>query len=268
MNNSKKSHDLVRQNEKNVQKSQKHDANLQKNSTLYFQVGLILCLLASYGALEMSFTTSKDYVYVTAEEDDDAIYEVDPKIYKIIKEVKHEPKKEIAKPMPKNPDFKIVDDKKEIEKIEKELVEVVVPDDKKIVLKPSDPILNIDNPFDDEPVNIMAVQKVPVFPGCEKEATNNGRRKCLSEKLTKLVQRKFDTDIASDLGIIGKQRIYVSFKINKLGDVEIIETKASHKALEKEANRVVSKIPTMQPGKNNNKPVEVSYMLPIKFNIQ
>ncbi|AUC83297.1 energy transducer TonB [Lacinutrix sp. Bg11-31] len=265
MNNSKKSHDLVRQNEINVQKSQKHDVNLQKNSTLYFQVGLILCLLASYGALEMSFEGSKELVYVTHEKDD-SIYEVDPKIYKIVKEVKHVPKEEIVKPKPKNPDFKIVDDLEEIKKVEAKLVDVVVPPNKKPVLSTDDPSLVIE---DIEPIiNIMAVQQVPIFPGCEKETNNEGRRKCLSEKLSKLVQRKFDTDVATDLGITGKQKIYVSFKINKLGEVEIIETKAKHTALEKEANRVVGKIPTMQPGKNNNKPVVVSYMLPINFNIQ
>ena len=52
---SKKNHELIRQNEKIVKKPHKHDANLQKNSTLYFQIGLLLCLLASYGALEMNF---------------------------------------------------------------------------------------------------------------------------------------------------------------------------------------------------------------------
>lgn len=265
MNNSNKSHDFVRQNEKNVKKSQKHDANLQKNSTLYFQVGLILCLLASYGALELSFTTSKDYVYSTPEIEDKTIYEVDPEIYKIIKEVTEEPKKEIVKPKPKNPDFKIADDKKEIEKLEKKLISVNLPVDKKVVLKPTDPVFDI-TPIE-PPLNIMAVQRVPVFPGCESETNNDGRRKCLADKLTKLVQRKFDVDVASVLGLSGKQKIYVSFKINKQGEVEIVETKANHIDLEKEANRVIKKIPTMEPGKNNNKPVEVSYMLPIQFNI-
>lgn len=266
MNNLNKNHDSVLQNEKNVKKSQKHDANLQKNSTLYFQVGLILCLLGTYAALEMSFKTSKDFAYVIPEEDN-TIYEVDPEIYKIVKKENLEKKKEVAKPKSKNPDFEIVDDKKEIEEAEDKIIDVVVPDDKKIILTPDDSSLNIEQP-DEEPVNIMAVQKVPIFPGCEGETTNDGRRQCLSEKLSKLVQRKFDVDVASNLGITGKQRIYVSFKINKLGEVEIIKTKANHKDLEKEANRVVGKIPTMQPGKNNNKPVEVSYMLPIQFNIQ
>ena len=58
MKNLNKEHNLTRQNENKVQHSQKHDANLQKNSTLYFQVGLILCLLAVYGALEMPFEST------------------------------------------------------------------------------------------------------------------------------------------------------------------------------------------------------------------
>ena len=55
MSNPKKTHELIRQNEQIVKKSQKHDANLQKNSTLYFQVGLIICLFMVYGLFEMKF---------------------------------------------------------------------------------------------------------------------------------------------------------------------------------------------------------------------
>lgn len=266
MNNSKKSQKIVLQNDKNLQKSQKHDVNLQKNSTLYFQVGLILCLLASYGALEMSFAGPKDYVYATPEIDE-GLFVINPEIYVIEKKVEPKQKQQIKKQKPKNPDIKIVDNKTKTEKALENIVEKI-PVDVKPLLKTNDSSLNIEDPIDNEPVNIMAVQKVPIFPGCEKETNNNGRRKCLSDKLTRLVQRKFNTDVASGIGVTGKQKIHVSFKINKLGEVEIIETRASHKALEKEANRVVGKIPTMQPGKNNNKPVEVSYMLPIKFNIQ
>ena len=58
MSNQKKTHDLIRQNEQIAKKSQKHEANLQKNSTLYFQVGLIVCLLATFGLLEMKFETT------------------------------------------------------------------------------------------------------------------------------------------------------------------------------------------------------------------
>jgi protein TonB len=264
MNNSKKSHDSVRQNENNVQKSQKHDANLQKNSTLYFQVGLILCLLASYGALEMSFTSS-DATYKPAKKEiaEDFVY-VMPS-FDIEKMSQPEEKQVKQKPKAKEPKIKIVDNNTKTKEPLEAIVDVVVPKDKTPILDPGDSILKIPEP--EIPESIMTVQKVPVFPGCESETTNNGRRQCLSNKLTQLVKRKFDADVASGLGLSGKQKIYVSFKINKLGKVEILETKANHKALENEANRVVNKIPTMQPGKNNNRPVEVSYMLPIQFNI-
>ena len=51
----KKNHEPIRQNGEIVKKPQKHDVNLRKNSNLYFQIGLIICLIASYGFLEMEF---------------------------------------------------------------------------------------------------------------------------------------------------------------------------------------------------------------------
>ena len=73
MKHSKESRNLVRQNEKVAQKSQKHDANLQKNSTLYFQIGLILCLLASYAGLEMRFEKSMETYDDTTVMDEDLV---------------------------------------------------------------------------------------------------------------------------------------------------------------------------------------------------
>lgn len=48
----KKDHKSVGQNAP-VSKPKKHDANLQKNTALYFQVGLILALFAVYCLFEM-----------------------------------------------------------------------------------------------------------------------------------------------------------------------------------------------------------------------
>ncbi|MEO8773301.1 MAG: hypothetical protein ABI371_03125, partial [Gelidibacter sp.] len=55
MKNSKKSREAAVQSSFCIAKPQKHDANLQKNSALYFQVGLILCLFVTYGLFEMRF---------------------------------------------------------------------------------------------------------------------------------------------------------------------------------------------------------------------
>lgn len=47
------------QSEPLVKKHYKHDVNLHKNTTIYFQVGLILCLLFAYGLLEMRFSNAE-----------------------------------------------------------------------------------------------------------------------------------------------------------------------------------------------------------------
>ncbi|MDB9874127.1 energy transducer TonB, partial [Flavobacteriaceae bacterium] len=104
-------------------------------------------------------------------------------------------------------------------------------------------------------------------PGCEK-GSNAKKRKCMSDKITKFVQKKFNTDLAGDLGLTGKQRISVIFKIDKNGNVSGVRSRAPHPRLEKEAARVVGLLPKMKPGRQRGKAVVVSYTLPITFLVQ
>src|SRR5690606_12094357 len=63
-------------------------------------------------------------------------------------------------------------------------------------------IVVIDVPDEVEPVfSTFDVEKVPIYPGCESAKTNEERRKCMSEKLAMLIQRRFDKDLASELGL-------------------------------------------------------------------
>ncbi len=265
MKHSQESRNLVRQNEKVAQKSQKHDVNLQKNSTLYFQVGLILCLLGSYAGLEMRFEKANDDFSNQKAMDDNELVEyamTDFEVY--VEPEKVETKVQKQATIIKE-EFEVVenDHKEAVDVLE--LVTEAVPPTKKVVIDTS--VIDITPP--DEPVSILAVQKVPVYPGCEAAKNNDERRKCMSTKLSKHIQRKFDSDLGSELGLArGKHQIYVNFKINKNGVVEVLRTRAPHPRLEKEANRVISKVPKMQPGVNDRKAVDVLYTVPIKFQVQ
>ena len=128
------------------------------------------------------------------------------------------------------------------------------------------PILNVVD-GDNVEVSFSTVQNVPIFPGCEK-GNNAQRRKCMSQKITKFVQRKFNTDLAGDLGLSGRQRISVIFKIDQNGDVVGVRARAPHPRLVKEATRVVNLLPKMKPGKQRGKAVIVPYSLPIIFQVQ
>jgi len=264
MNFFTKIRELFRQKEQIAKKPNKHDANLQKNSTLYFQVGLIICLLATNGLFEMYFETKIPEVGTT-EPLDEEMYVSEILIEKkVIAMVKPEPKT-VIKP--------------------KRLIEPPIIKDNDYVNKPEEPVIatpetpdvNPPVPVKKAPIppkgptgprNVMAVEEVPIFPGCENVDGNNERIKCMSGKLAKIVQRKFDTDKAVDLGLNGKQRISVQFTIDKMGNVTDIKARAPHISLEKEAKRVMTKVPKMQPGKHGEKPVDVIYSLPIIFKVQ
>jgi len=87
------------------------------------------------------------------------------------------------------------------------------------------------------------------------------------DKITKFVQKNFDTDLAGDLGLTGRQRISVVFKINKEGNIVGVRSRATHPRLEEEAKRVIGLLPKMSPGKHKGKNVIVPYSLPIIFQV-
>ena len=130
-------------------------------------------------------------------------------------------------------------------------------------------IIEYDELIGEEVVEVpfAVIENVPVFPGCER-GNNGQKRKCMSEKIARFVQKKFNTDLASDLGLTGRQRISVIFKIDKSGNVTDVRARAPHPILEKEAQRVISLLPKMQPGKQRGKAVIVPYALPIIFQVQ
>tara|TARA_X000000368_G_scaffold169545_1_gene133798 strand:+ start:447 stop:1352 length:906 start_codon:yes stop_codon:yes gene_type:complete len=128
------------------------------------------------------------------------------------------------------------------------------------------PILNVVD-GDNVEVSFSSVENVPIFPGCEK-GNNAKRSKCMSEKISKFVQKRFNTKLAGNLGLSGRQRISVIFKIDKLGDVGGVRARAPHPKLEDEAIRVINLLPKMKPGMQLGKAVIVPYSLPIIFEVK
>ena len=222
-------------------------------------MGLILCLLGTFALFEMQFT-SKDYVYDPPEIDDDNIEYVMNEVKEFKEEIKPEEKSLQIQA--------ITDEVKEIEDDAGEILKTLITEPEPI----SKNIVKVDEIFDVVPVEenipVTLVQFVPIYPGCEKYKRNSKRAKCLNDKIGKLVQRKFDTDVAPEYGLTGVQTIFVQFKVDKTGQVTDIKTRAPHPRLREEAERTVNKIPKMKPGKMGDKPVNVIYTLPIRFKVE
>ncbi|MGB0892708.1 MAG: energy transducer TonB, partial [Flavobacteriaceae bacterium] len=130
--------------------------------------------------------------------------------------------------------------------------------------------LNLDDPIDlmDDEVPFLVIEEAPVFNGCE-NLSKNATKKCFTKKITQFIQRNFNTELAQDLGLKkGKHKIYTQFLIDKTGFITEIKIRAPHKRLEKEARRIVKKIPRFAPGKQRGRPVKVRYTLPISFMVE
>ncbi|APY11255.1 hypothetical protein BWZ22_08370 [Seonamhaeicola sp. S2-3] len=260
MKNQKHSHSLIRQNEQTVKKSQKHDANLQKNSTLYFQLGLIVCLLVIFGLFEMKFETK-----IPPQVTYDVEYEDDLYVFNDLVKPKEEVKKKEVKRKEKVHQNPVSGEE---EPISEDIPDIFEPPTNDTPFNP-DALPNLDSEPEDDPiVDFVFIEEVPIYPGCENKTTNLERKKCMSDKLSKLIRKKFDTSIGDDLGLSGRQTVLTQFTIDTQGNVIDVKTRAPHPELTKEAQRVINKVPKMKPGKQRDKPVKVRYTLPIIFQVQ
>ena len=126
--------------------------------------------------------------------------------------------------------------------------------------------VEIEEEFDDVDVPFAVIEDVPIFPGCEKVAKSE-RRKCFQEQMNKHIRKNFRyPEIAQEMGIQG--RVYVNFIISKDGSISNIRMRGPDKNLEKEAQRIISKLPNMTPGKQRGRAVRVPFSIPITFRLQ
>jgi len=240
----------------------KKSVSIKWSSSLFFQVGLIVSMLAVFLVMESTFglTVNRD----TATTDPFELNEPrildfvvkEPKVIPVKKKLKKKksPKREkVASVITKAPNNNVVETK--IGSSEVKPDEPFVDATPTIVVKVPPTI------------NLLGVEFAPVFPGCEVLSTNKEKIDCMSSKINSFIRKKFNTEDFDGLESGIKHRIHVQFKIDSKGEVVDVKARASHPALEKEAIRVVSKLPRMKPGKQGNTNVNVNYGVPIIFNL-
>lgn len=230
-------------------------ANLDTYSKFFMQLGLALALFISYLTIEYQTTDKRNLEFHTYALNT----EIEPEIPQTIR------KEEKVKPIPK----KIIQKIAVIDNSDKTIEDYIKPEDfDSPILDPNDLVV-VDEPTDEiDDIPFPILEDAPIYPGCESRPKSQ-QKKCFTEHITKHVNRKFNPDLAANLGLTpGKKRIFVMFKIDKTGNVVNIRARAPHKSLEKEAIRIVNLIPKMTPGKQRGRAVGVKYSLPIVFNVQ
>ncbi|MAW80586.1 MAG: energy transducer TonB [Parvularcula sp.] len=112
-------------------------------------------------------------------------------------------------------------------------------------------------------VPFSLIDEVPVFPGCEDA---EDKRACFNEEIVKHIKKHFNyPKEAQERGIQG--RVSAIFIMDVEGKVVDIRTRGPHELLEKEAERILSRLPQMKPGVHKGKKVEVPFAIPITFRL-
>ena len=229
--------------------------DLQKNSSLYFVIGLCLILFISWQAIEWKTYEKSvfDYESLTVQEEEE-------------EEIPIINQPDLPPPRPPPPvaqaptEIEIVEDEKEVEETIIESSETTKDEIIEVErVEIEEEVEEIDVPF-------AVIEDVHVYPGCE-NVEKDQLRTCFQDKINKHILKNFRyPEIAQEMGIQG--RVYVNFVISKEGNITNIKIGGPDKNLEKEAHRIISLLPNITPGKQRGKPVNVPFSIPIVFKLQ
>ncbi|MFT6993513.1 MAG: protein TonB [Maribacter sp.] len=226
-------------------------ADLTKNSSLYFVLGLAAVMLLTYVAFEWK-TYDKINEYDTSMNVDDLLDEEVP----MTEQIKTPP----PPPPPQAPEIiEVVEDEEEVEET---IIESTETSQDEEIIEVDDVV--VDEMEEDLDVPFSVIEDVPVFPGCEKESD---KRACFNKMIQKHISKNFRyPEIAQEMGVQG--RVNVMFVIQKDGSIGNVRMRGPDKNLEKEAARIIDKLPKMTPGKQRGRAVRVPFSIPITFKLQ
>ncbi len=226
-------------------------ADLTKNSSLYFVLGLAAVMLLTYVAFEWK-TYDKVNEYDTSMNVDDLLDEEVP----MTEQIKTPP----PPPPPQAPEIiEVVEDEEEVEET---IIESTETSQDEEIIEVEDVV--VDEMEEDLDVPFSVIEDVPVFPGCEKESD---KRACFNSMIQKHISKNFRyPEIAQEMGIQG--RVNVMFVIQKDGSIGGVRMRGPDKNLEAEAARIIDKLPKMTPGKQRGRAVRVPFSIPITFKLQ
>ena len=226
-------------------------ADLNKNRNLYFVMGLTLVLGVTWGAIEYkTYEKVFDLAALDMLEDDD-------EDIPITEQLKTPPP-----PPPPPPAPEVIEVVEDEEEVEETVIESTETDQDEIIIEE----IEVEEEFDDIDVPFAVIEDVPIFPGCESVAKSQ-RRTCFQDKINQHIRRNFRyPEIAQEMGIQG--RVYVNFIIAKDGSITNIRMRGPDKNLENEAQRIISRLPQMTPGKQRGRAVRVPFSIPITFRLQ
>jgi len=233
------------------------------NSTLFFQIGLIVSIVAVGLAVELVKFETVNYGPPKLTQPDDVVFTIHSFAIEKPMAKAEKPKPKVAKPIRDLTKLVVV-------KNSAAGIETKITADRPVITVDPNAKIKIAKPKADPPVkrNMINVQVVPIFPGCEGISDRQESIDCLTRKLHSFIGRRFDTDLAARENLKGTQRIFCTFTIDADGNIVNIQAKAKNSKLVQEAKKVIGKVPSLIPGMQGTQKVPVDFSIPIIFEVQ
>ncbi len=234
----------------------------KRNSSLYFLVGLTAVLMLTYVSIELKSEDPRVEVE-TLEIADNMMGEEEEVILTM------PPAQKLPPPPPPAPEvIQIVDNKQVIE--DKKIETTEVDENKAVVVTQASAYGEEGGTAEevDEEVPFAVIEDAPIFPGCE-NVPKNQRSACFEEKIRKFIGKNQQyPEKALEDNLQG--RVSVVFVIDKDGSITNVQARGPKggELLEKEALRVISKLPKIKPGSQRGKPVKIKFSIPFVFKLQ
>jgi protein TonB len=222
-------------------------ADLEKDKSLSFLMGLVVALAIlfvgfEWGEKDIQVATDSGLSTVIDEEEIEATEQNEPP-------PPPEPEPEVIK----EPDIlDIVEDEEKVENIQ-----IASTDDDALHAQVETYVAPVEEEEEevDESYVFITVEKMPEFPGGD------------AALLKWIGDNMIYPTIAAENGVQG--RVSCTFTVNTDGsvtDVQIVRPVDPN--LDKEALRVLAKLPKFKPGEQRGKPVRVRYSVPVRFRLQ
>ncbi len=221
-------------------------ANLEKNKSVGFLMGLVVALAVIFvgfelGEKEIEVATDSGFAMIEEEEEIEIT--------------------RLDEPPPPPPEPEVIETPEVIniveDNVEVEEVEILASDDDASTAQTEtyvEPVEEEEEEVDENYV-FVTVEKMPEFPGGT------------SALLQWIAKNMNYPTIAAENGIQG--RVSCTFVVNADGSVSDVEVlRPVDPNLDKEAIRVLSKLPKFIPGEQRGKPVRVKYSVPVRFRLQ
>ena len=238
------------------------EVRLERFSSLFFEIGLIIALFVSYLVLE-SRTNPLSGIDTISSTTSNYIDEM------VVPQTERKNRLVAPKPPPSPVNqIMVVANSTELE-YELDMETTEIDEDYKVNFIKYEPKEVIAEEEEEEEVyNFQVVESQAVYPGCENYKDKQSRYMCFQKAIMKHVKKNFKyPEIAKEMGIQG--RVIIQFVIGKDGSIsKVFVLRGIDKHLDDEAIRIVKKLPKMQPAEQRGRAVPVSFMLPITFKLQ